>query len=81
MALVAEIHDFVIGLEVNFVEDALAQKFLIVGTGSLAVRPVVLHLEGARTNLVRNEPVPFRLAQKILVILLHGIIDKNLFIS
>jgi hypothetical protein len=57
----AEGHDFVVGLDVDFVEDAFAEQLLVVGGRRLADGFVAVHLEGAGADLVGNEAVAFGL--------------------
>jgi len=60
-----------VGLEVYFIKDALAQQLLIIRPTAQTVGSVVLHLECTRSYFVRDESVPLGLRLKIFFILKH----------
>lgn len=57
----AEGHDFMIRFNINLVEDALAQKLLIVGGRGLTNRLFAVHLESTRPDLVGNKTISLSL--------------------
>lgn len=66
--LLAEEHDFVIGLDVYLIEDAFVEELLITGAADVSGSTLALHLKGTRTHLTRDEAISSWLGLQILLV-------------
>ena len=66
--LLAKGHDLVVGLEVDLLEDALAEELLVGGAGGLAGGAGVFDLEGTGADFGGDEAVALGLGLHVLLV-------------